>query len=99
MSGPDPARDAEAAARAVVERGGPAVRAIVFFGSRRSRAAPDAFSAYDVVVVVDEYGPFYRRLARSGVLARCWRLDPVRRRPPPPRRVSPNPARACRRRL
>jgi hypothetical protein len=63
-----PRPDAAAVARAVVEAGGEAVRAVVFFGSRKTRARPDAYSAYDLFVVVSAYTPFYRSLRDRGRL-------------------------------
>ena len=35
---------------------------VLFFGSQRTRANPGSFSAYDFVVVVEAYLPFYRAL-------------------------------------
>ena len=35
---------------------------VLFFGSQRTRANPDHFSAYDFVVVIEAYLPFYRAL-------------------------------------
>ena len=64
----EPRPDAVTVARAVVEAGGEAVRAVVFFGSRKTRARPDAFSAYDLFVVVSAYTPFYRSLRDHGRL-------------------------------
>lgn len=62
-------------ARAIVSLGGDTVLGIVFFGSRKTRAAPDRFSAYDLLVVVDRYSRFYRRLERAGALHRpAWLL-------------------------
>jgi hypothetical protein len=64
----EPRPDAVAVARAVAEAGGEAVRAIVFFGSRKTKARPDAYSAYDLFVVVSAYTPFYRSLRDHGRL-------------------------------
>jgi len=64
----DPA--AAAAARAVAQQGGPAVRAIVFFGSRKTQARPDPYSAWDFFVLVSDYGAFYRSLGEAGALRR-----------------------------
>jgi hypothetical protein len=69
---PDPA--AAAAARAVAERGGPAVRSIVFFGSRKTGARPDPYSAWDFFVIVSSYGAFYRSLRAQAALRRSARL-------------------------
>jgi hypothetical protein len=63
--------DVAAVARAVAEAGGDAVRAIVFFGSRKTKARPDAYSAYDLFVVLSAYSPFYRSLHAQGRL-RHW---------------------------
>jgi hypothetical protein len=60
--------DAAAVARAVADAGGGAVRSIVFFGSRKTRARPDAYSAYDLFVAVSAYKPFYRSLRQAGQL-------------------------------
>jgi hypothetical protein len=59
-----------AAAAAVAAQGGPAVRAIVFFGSRKTQAHPDRYSAWDFFVVVSSYGEFYRSLRAAGALRR-----------------------------
>lgn len=61
---------AAAAARSIVERGGPAVRAVVFFGSHKTRARPDAWSAHDFFVLTRGYADFYRSLRRAGSLRR-----------------------------
>ena len=65
---PDP--QAAAAARAVAEKGGAAVRAVIFFGSRKTQARPDAYSAWDFFVLVSGYREFYRHLHASGALRR-----------------------------
>jgi len=63
-----PRPDAAEVARAVVDAGGEAVRSLVFFGSRKTKARPDAYSAYDIFVVVSAYTPFYRSLREHGRL-------------------------------
>jgi hypothetical protein len=60
--------EVEAVARAVVDAGGTAVRSVVFFGSRKTKARPDAYSAYDLFVVLSAYTPFYRSLREKGRL-------------------------------
>jgi hypothetical protein len=40
----------------------------LFFGSRKTKARPDAYSAYDLFVVVSAYTPFYRSLRAQGRL-------------------------------
>jgi hypothetical protein len=63
-----PRPDAAEVARAVVAAGGEAVRSLVFFGSRKTKARPDVYSAYDIFVVVSAYTPFYRSLRERGRL-------------------------------
>lgn len=78
---------ARRAARAVEERGGAATRAIVFFGSRKTQARPDAWSAYDFFVIVDRYRPFYDALRASGALRRPPALVAALNRPLPPNQI------------
>jgi hypothetical protein len=63
-----PRPDVATVARAVARAGGEAVRSIVFFGSRKTKARPDAYSAYDLFVVLSAYTPFYRSLRQEGRL-------------------------------
>jgi hypothetical protein len=62
--------EAVAAASALASVAGESLAAVVFFGSRRTRAGPDAWSAYDFFVVVHGYEAFYRRLAAGGLVGR-----------------------------
>jgi len=48
--------------------------AILLFGSRLVGTAPGPHSAYDLVLVVDAYAPFYRQLRASGRHGRSPRL-------------------------
>jgi hypothetical protein len=57
-------------ARGIAERGGPGVLAVVFFGSRKTQAQPDPYSAYDFFVVTENYRGFYDSLRSSGALSR-----------------------------
>ena len=66
----DPSPEAAALARHIVEMAGESVSAIVFFGSRKSRARPDPGSAFDLFVVVADAPSFYRRLAVRGAVRR-----------------------------
>jgi hypothetical protein len=75
------------AARAVDERGGTATRVVVFFGSRKTQAHPDAWSAYDFFVVVDRYRPFYDALRANGALRRPSALVAALNRPLPPNQI------------
>jgi hypothetical protein len=61
---------AAALARALVAAGGGDVVGIVFFGSRRTGAAFDPWSAYDFFVATRGYRGFYRALRAAGALAR-----------------------------
>jgi hypothetical protein len=62
--------DVRALADDLLARAGPGVQALIFFGSRRSGAATDESSAYDMFVVVDSYRKFYGALHQSGATAR-----------------------------
>jgi hypothetical protein len=66
--GPQP--DALALVRAVVDGGGEDVLGVVFFGSRKTHASPDPWSAYDLFVATREYRSFYRSLRGAGTLRR-----------------------------
>ncbi|MDH5588859.1 MAG: hypothetical protein OEZ65_13270 [Gemmatimonadota bacterium] len=46
------------------------VRGILLYGSHILGARPGRHSAYDLVVVVDEYGPFHRAMKRAGAVTR-----------------------------
>ena len=55
----------------VAAAGGASVRAVIFFGSRRTGAASrDRFSAYDLFVLVRDYRDFYAGLRAAGQLRR-----------------------------
>jgi hypothetical protein len=54
----------------VAAAAGDSVSAIVFFGSRKSRARPDVHSAFDFFVVVTAYRPFYDAFGRAGIYGR-----------------------------
>jgi hypothetical protein len=62
---------AQELAEALVQAVGPEARAILFFGSRRTGAKPDPYSAYDFFVVTPAAArEFYRALRRTGALHR-----------------------------
>jgi hypothetical protein len=63
-STPDPATDALVRELLGIAVDPPA--AILLFGSRLVGTTPGAHSAYDLILLVDEYAPFYRRLRESG---------------------------------
>lgn len=60
--------------RSLVEVAGPQVRAVLLYGSHLLGAAPDRYSAHDLVVVVEEYVGTYRALRRAGFTHRPPRL-------------------------
>jgi hypothetical protein len=66
----DASPEASALARHIVEMAGDSVAAILFFGSRKSRARPDPYSAFDLFVVVERSRVFYDRLAARGAVRR-----------------------------
>ena len=79
--GPEPARPI---VERLVEVGGGEIRAILLFGSQLVRATPNAHSAWDLVVVVDRYGPFHRALVAAGHHRRpAWLLNAMARVLPP----------------
>jgi len=47
------------------------VRAVLLYGSHVQASEPDRFSAYDLIVVVDEYREFYDGLAAAGRMRRA----------------------------
>jgi len=53
------------------------VRTVLLFGSRLVQTAPDRFSAYDLVLVVENYRGFYDALARAGLSRRSPALQAV----------------------
>lgn len=71
----EPPRDPvlEHLASALAEAGGGQVSAILLYGSHLQASAPDRWSAYDFIVVVEAYRPFYRSLRAAGYLRRpAW---------------------------
>ena len=62
-------------AASVTQAGGASVAALVFFGSRKTRARTDAFSAYDFFLLTSDYSSLYRSLVASGSVHRpAWML-------------------------
>ncbi len=69
VSPPDSARLRELT-EALRDAGGGTLRALLLYGSHVQASEPDRFSAYDLIVVVDAYRPFYESLANAGRLRR-----------------------------
>jgi len=65
---------AQGLTRSLVDVAGTQIRAVLLYGSHLLGAAPDRYSAYDLVVVVEEYLETYRRLCSSGLTHRPPRL-------------------------
>lgn len=64
--------------------GGDAVQAVLLFGSQLVRATPDRHSAWDLVVLVDEYRAFHRALVDAGHHRRpAWLLTALAKVLPP----------------
>ena len=87
----DPAPEAVALARHLVDMAGDSVAAIVFFGSRKSRARPDPYSAYDLFVVVTGARAFYDRLAAGGAVRRSGAVLAALQAVLPPNQISVTP--------
>jgi hypothetical protein len=78
---------ARAAADVVARAGGEAVRGLLFFGSRRTAAAPDPWSAYDFFVATRGYIHFYEALRAAGQIRRRPSLLAALNRCMPPNQV------------
>ena len=87
-SPPAPQPAALAAARALAAAGGASVLGIVFFGSRRTQAGCDPWSAYDFFVLTRDYQSFYRRLRAGGALSRSPTLHAALNAVLPPSQLS-----------
>ena len=61
-------------ARSLVDVAGTQVRAVLLYGSHMVGAAPDQYSAHDLVVVVEQYVGTYQELRRRGFTHRPPRL-------------------------
>lgn len=69
---------------ALADASGGHVRAIILYGSHLLKARPDEHSAYDLVVIVDDYRAFYACLHDSGELNRPpWLMAALARVLPP----------------
>jgi len=64
------ATEVKAVAASVVKAGGASVAALIFFGSRKTRARTDEFSAYDFFLLTEDYSSLYRSLRSAGALHR-----------------------------
>jgi hypothetical protein len=64
------------------------IRTVLLFGSRLVQASPDRFSAYDLILVVENYRGFYDALARAGLSQRSPALQAFLNRLLPPNVVA-----------
>ena len=75
---------AEALAGRLVAAAGGSVRAVLLYGSQLHGARPGRHSAFDFVVLVDQYRAFYRAQANAGELHRpVWLMTALARVLPP----------------
>lgn len=74
VTGPPVPSDVEACLRALRRSAGETCTGVIFFGSRLLQTSPDAHSAADLFVVVEDYGDFYRRLQSNALIDRSPRL-------------------------
>jgi hypothetical protein len=82
-------RALDAAVERLARVAGGALGGVVFFGSRLTGAAKaNAFSAYDVFVIVDEYRAFYERIRAAGLSGKRPGLMVLLSRGLPPTQVS-----------
>jgi len=61
---------ARALAESIVGAAGDHLTGILLYGSQLLRAQPDQHSAWDLVLVVDRYGPFHRAIVDAGLQTR-----------------------------
>jgi len=61
---------ARALAQSILDAAEEHLTAIVLYGSQLLRAEPDEHSAWDLVLVVDRYGPFHRNVVAAGLQTR-----------------------------
>jgi hypothetical protein len=84
----EPRGEAAELARAIARGGGDSVRAVVFFGSRKTRAGYDPWSAYDFFVVTRDYRSFYAALRAAGATRRSPALAASLNALLPPNQIS-----------
>ena len=76
--------DGRALAAELAAASGGSVAAVILYGSHLLNATPDRHSAYDFVVLVDDYPTFYRSLKAAGEIHRpAWLMSAAARVLPP----------------
>jgi hypothetical protein len=88
------AAEVEAVAASVVQAGRGSVAALIFFGSRKTQARTDEFSAYDFFLLTHDYPALYRFLHSAGALHRPPWLVAALNAVLPPNVISVRPPRA-----
>jgi hypothetical protein len=69
------AAEVQRVAASVAQACGPSLAALIFFGSRKTRARTDEHSAYDFFLLTHDYSALYRSLQSSGSVHRpAWLL-------------------------
>lgn len=78
------AADVERVAASVAQAGRGSVAALIFFGSRKTRARTDEHSAYDFFLITEDYSALYRALHASGSVHRpAWLMAGLNKILPP----------------
>lgn len=88
----DPESSPARAARWIAEVAGESLRGVVFFGSRKTQAGPDGWSAHDFFLLPRDYPSFYRALNARGVQRRSPGLLAALNRVLPPNQIALTPA-------
>jgi hypothetical protein len=81
-------------AASVTQAGRGSVAALIFFGSRKTKARTDQFSAYDFILLTHDYSELYRSLHSAGALHRTPWLLAALNHVLPPNVISLRPSRA-----
>jgi len=84
----DPATPPARAARWMAATAGPSLLGVVFFGSRKTQAGPDPWSAHDFFVLTRDYRSFYGALHAAGGQRRSPTLVAALNAVLPPNQIS-----------
>ena len=91
MNAPSTLEDAHELAEGLVVAAAGQVEAVLLYGSHLLNATPDRHSAYDFVVLVSDYGAFYRNMNASGEIHRPASLLAMTARILPPNVIAFTP--------
>lgn len=92
VQGQDPESSPARAARWIAEVAGASLRGVIFFGSRKTQAGPDGWSAHDFFLLPAGYPDFYRALRARGLQTRSPALLAALNRILPPNQIALTPA-------